>query len=209
MVQSINLDGLLIFPYARWINPNLIIPHFSVQTVADIDPWQLKQAGFKGVIFDKDNTLTKPYVNQIYPTLRNSVEQFTETFGDRIIINSNSAGTRDDRDYEDAKRIENDLGIKVLRHNRKKPGGIKEVKDYFHCAPQELVMIGDRLFTDIVFGNRYGMLTIHTQMLTSEGDNKAAAKVRTYELPLLEKLRSKRIIPPHHALYQKGFCKEI
>lgn len=38
---------------------------------------------------------------------------------------------RDDPDYADAIRIETALGIPVLRHDEKKPGGIAEVLAFF------------------------------------------------------------------------------
>lgn len=38
---------------------------------------------------------------------------------------------RDDPDYADAIRIETALGIPVLRHDEKKPGGIDEVLAFF------------------------------------------------------------------------------
>ena len=121
---------------------------------------------------------------------------------------SNSAGTRDDENYEDAKQIENDLGIPVLRHDRKKPGGIDEVLQYFGCKPEELVMFGDRIFTDVVFGNRYGMLTIHSALLIEEGDNKAAAKIRKYELPLIRKWIEEGKTAPTHKNYNSDICLE-
>lgn len=208
MAQSINLEAMYYFPWARFIRKSLAIPHFSVQDISKIDPEKLKFHGFKGLLFDKDNTLTAPYVNEIYPTLQDTFSRYQSIFGHQIAIISNSAGTLDDKGYEDAKRIEQDLGIKVLRHMRKKPGGIRAVRAYFECDPMKLVMFGDRIFTDIVFGNRYGMLTVHTRMLTEVGDNKAAAKVRKYELPLLEHWIKIGITPPPHPLYHRDICLE-
>lgn len=37
----------------------------------------------------------------------------------------------DDRDYEDAVHIETSLGIPVLRHDEKKPGGVMDVLAFF------------------------------------------------------------------------------
>jgi len=208
MSQSFNFDAVVYFPWARFIRKSLAIPHFSVNDISKIDPEKLKYYGFKGLVFDKDNTLTAPYVNQIYPSISESFQGFQTTYADRIVIMSNSAGTKDDRNYEDAKKIESDLGIAVLRHDRKKPGGIEAVTDYFHCLPKELVMFGDRIFTDIVFGNRYGMLTIHTALLTEEGDNKATAKIRKYELPLMKKWITEGKTAPSHNNYHSDICLE-
>lgn len=38
------------------------------------------------------------------------------------------------------------------------------------CTAQELVMVGDRCFTDVVFGNRHGMLTICPEPITLDGE---------------------------------------
>jgi phosphatidylglycerophosphatase GEP4 len=69
---------------------------------------------------------------------------------------------------------------------------------------EQLAMVGDRMFTDIVFGNRYGMLTIHTRVLTTEGDNKAAVKVREREVPLMEKWYKAGIRAPKHSCYREN-----
>lgn len=37
----------------------------------------------------------------------------------------------DDRGFEDANRIETSLGIPVLRHEEKKPGGVMDVLAFF------------------------------------------------------------------------------
>lgn len=197
-----------MFPYFRFLNKSLALPHFLVSDISKINPEMLKKLGFKGLVFDKDNTLTAPYKNSIYPTITQFFEHYKNIFDDKIVIMSNSAGTKDDKNYEDAQKIEEALGIKVLIHNRKKPSGIDAVKNYFGCNPQELVMFGDRVFTDIVFGNRYSMLTIMTALLTPEGDNQTAAKIRQYEIPLIKKWISKGVKPPKHPKYDSSICLE-
>ena len=46
------------------------------------------------------------------------------------------------------------------------------------CKARDLVMVGDRYLTDIVFGNRLGMLTVRTAPLTLRGEPKAVLLVR-------------------------------
>lgn len=52
----------------------------------------LQAAGFKGCIFDKDNTLTAPYVPTVAPHLAAALQECKCAFGDKIVIYSNSAG---------------------------------------------------------------------------------------------------------------------
>lgn len=45
----------------------------------------------------------------------------------------------------EADRLEKELGMRVIRHKRKKPdGSAEELERHFGCPPQNLVMIGDR-----------------------------------------------------------------
>lgn len=203
--QSVNFDAVLYFPWVRFVRKSLAVPHFYVKNISKIDPKKLKECGFIGLIFDKDNTLTAPCENKLYPAIQNSFEEYQSVFGDNIIIMSNSAGTKDDKDYENAKLIGRNLGIKVLLHDQKKPSGINAVPEYFNCNPSELVMFGDRIITDVVFGNRYGMLTVYTDPLTGKGDN---TKIRKYELALIEKLIRSGKTAPNHPMYKPDICLE-
>ncbi len=208
MTQSFNLDATLYFPWVNFFKKSFLVPHFSVKDINSIDPIKLKKAGIKGLIFDKDNTLTAPYKYEIHPKVKEIFEKFREVYGNRIVIMSNSAGTKDDSEYKDATRIEDKLEIYVLRHDRKKPGGIDAVNNYFGVCLKDLAMFGDRVLTDVVFGNRYGMLTIHTAFLTEEGDNKTAAKIRKIEVPKMISLYKKGIRPPANPNFDPSVCLE-
>ncbi|CAM9496555.1 unnamed protein product [Ectocarpus sp. 6 AP-2014] len=170
-------------------HPALAVPHLSLAHIGRLDFEGLKAMGCKGVIFDKDNTLTAPYEDTVHPLVEEGLKRCMEVFEGSVCIMSNSAGTRDDPDYADAIRIETALGIPVLRHDEKKPGGIADVLAFFEGKDpeggtvqlDELCFVGDRLLTDVVFGNLHGMLTVHTQPLTLKGDNRPAAVFRYLE----------------------------
>lgn len=110
-------------------------------------------------------------------------------------------GTLDDPNYEAATRIERSLGIPVLRHATKKPGAIPEVLEHFkkECGAettyQDLAIIGDRLLTDVMWGNFAGMFTVHTQILTEVGDNRMAAIVRRVENRVYRGLNWRGYVP--------------
>lgn len=205
MVRSFNLNGVMYFFWARFVNRSLAIPHIFVPDISKLNPFLLKEGGFEGGVFDKDSTLTLPYGEELHPSLENCLPGYKQVFKGKLAIMSDSAGTRDDKNYEAAKRIERNLGIAVLRHDDKKPGGIEAVIDYFGCAPDKLFIMGDRVFTDIVFGNRYGMLTVLTSAFSEEGDNKVAALLRRYERSLVKRWVEKGISAPVHPLY----CKDV
>ena len=49
-------------------------------------------AGFKACIFDKDNTLSRPFVLSVHPSLQPSLEVCRQVFGSNLVLYSNSAG---------------------------------------------------------------------------------------------------------------------
>ncbi len=117
-----------------------------------------------------------------------------ELYGpDNVAILSNSVGSREDKGFEEAIRVEETLGMSVIRHMNKKP----EVKEdiYLHFgiemgshASSEIAMIGDRLLADTVMGNSHGYFTIHTQPFSTKGENfmvKMMRKVEKYVLPVV------------------------
>ena len=51
-------------------------------------------------------------------------------------------------------------------------------------------MIGDRYLTDIVYGNRHGMLTIRPSPLTAEGENLSVRWVSVFALRHLNSVQA-------------------
>ena len=62
-----------------------------------------------------------------------SVDQCAEVFGsEKLAILSNSAGSKDDKNYKDAILIESTLGLKVIRHPKtKKPDVWEDMEEHF------------------------------------------------------------------------------
>ncbi|KAF9594595.1 hypothetical protein IFM89_034217 [Coptis chinensis] len=71
---------------------HLAVPHISVKDIRWIDWVELEKRGFKGVVFDKDNTLTLPYSLALWPPLESSLDSCKSVFGDNVAVFSNSAG---------------------------------------------------------------------------------------------------------------------
>lgn len=72
---------------------------------------------------------------------------------------SNSAGTNDDLGHTQAHELEKNSGVAVLIHETKKPGCYPEIQSHFAergILPHEIIIVGDRLFTDILMANMMG-----------------------------------------------------
>ncbi|XP_061374038.1 phosphatidylglycerophosphate phosphatase 1, chloroplastic/mitochondrial-like [Gastrolobium bilobum] len=181
--QRINLEGILCSTMVILKDPKLALPHISVPDIRYIDWGELRKKGFKGVVFDKDNTITAPYSLTPWPPLESSLECCKLEFGPDLAVFSNSAGLYEyDHDGSKARMLEGAIGIKVIRHRVKKPAGTaEEIEKHFGCESSQLIMVGDRPFTDVVYGNRNGFLTILTEPLSLAEEPFIVQQVRKLE----------------------------
>ena len=202
MVQAWNWPAIALTARILSYKQNLLVPHATAISLEKVNFTVLKQNQIKGVLLDKDNTITKPYKNTLQPRLRQSIEKATSLFGNRnVVIISNSAGGPDDDSFKEATAVENSIGLPVLRRTHKKPAGIESVLAHFDVSdPSQLVMIGDRLLTDVAFGNKHGMLTIHTHPLTTSGDPLIVRCARRFENVLVSVFRYFGVRAPAHKL---------
>ncbi|KAJ0674667.1 putative HAD superfamily, PGP phosphatase, mitochondrial/chloroplastic [Helianthus annuus] len=56
--------------------------------------------------------------------------------------------------------------LQIYFRVKKPAGSAEEIERHFGCDCSKLIMVGDRPFTDIVYGNRNGFLTILTAPLS-------------------------------------------
>ena len=180
--QSLNIPGVLYALRTCTLDMKKLIPHMHYKNINSLEPEFFRQIGIKGVIFDKDNTLANPYAYSVHPEIENTFKTFKEVYGSHVAIISNSAGIPSDKKDEKARRIEKAFGVRVIRHKKKKPEGIEDILKYFGLEDaSQLMIVGDRVLTDIAFGNRYGMLTVLVDPFTLKGDNLGARLVRPFE----------------------------
>jgi phosphatidylglycerophosphatase GEP4 len=178
--QSVNVAGIALFLRIALADRSLAVPHLAVPDLRWVDWHALREAGFEGCIFDKDNTLTEPYKMDLHPSAAEALAACSAAFSGRLALYSNSAGLEQyDPEGSEASALEVALGVSVLRHKEKKPaGGGADVETHFGCPSERLVMVGDRFLTDVVFGNRCGMLTVRPEPFTSKGEPKTVKAVR-------------------------------
>ncbi|KAI9060458.1 HAD phosphatase [Trametes sanguinea] len=156
-----NLPGVLV-PLHLLINPRLVVPGIIVKDIRQLDFPALYKAGYRGAVFDKDNCLTIPHEDRLVPELAEAWRECRETFGPgNVLIVSNTAGSHLDSGELEAESVQHHLSAPVLRHTSLKPSYacIKSIRAYFASLPrpirdEELVIVGDRLLTDVVMANR-------------------------------------------------------
>ncbi|TRM69042.1 mitochondrial PGP phosphatase-domain-containing protein [Schizophyllum amplum] len=169
--MPLNIPGLLV-PFHLLVNPRLVLPSIAIKDIRQLDFHALRRAGYRGAVFDKDNCLTIPHKDHLVPELQDAWAECRAAFGpDHVLVVSNSAGTRQqDAGAIQAEAVGHALGVPVLCHTSYKPSYscIADIRAYFASLPNpvrddELVVVGDRVFTDVVMARRMkGPLAVWT-----------------------------------------------
>lgn len=172
-----NLSGTLN-AFRVLFNPALGLPHHTVSSFNDL-PIPLskalrtgeKEADIRAVILDKDNCFAIPHQNEVYAAYKAKFEELRKAYpGSRLLIVSNTAGTRDDPDSAHAELLEKNTGVTVLRHSTKKPGCGEEIMAFYRkqpdvdiSSPAQIAVVGDRLLTDALMANMMGSYAVWTR----------------------------------------------
>ncbi len=129
-------------------------PDEVVSSVTEIDPNRLKQQGVQAVLLDLDNTLVPWQRVEVPEEVRCWIESM-KAAGLRLCLVSN---TRRKRRLEVlAKRLDIDYVPRAFKPRRY---GLRQALERLRATPEQAVMIGDQIFTDVWGGNRMAMRTI-------------------------------------------------
>ena len=127
---------------------------FSVDTIFDVTGEALRRRGITLLLADLDNTLAPygvPKPSGEVVAWRARLEQA----GITLFLLSNSRRPGRAQHYAEA------LGIPYEGHAGKpKAGGFRRALARMNAAPEEAAIVGDQIFTDILGGNRAGVLTL-------------------------------------------------
>lgn len=161
-------------------------PNEFKETVFDIDYDQLKENGYKMLIFDFDNTLNEYRKDCLTPQVIDLFIRLKE-MGFYILVATNGRKKR----FESLETDLDELGVDLLSAARKPlKFKIRKKIKYLGYKPSEIVMIGDQLFTDIACGNAFKFYTIKVEPLT-ENEGIWTKTVRFFEKIALKWIREK------------------
>ena len=130
-----------------------IYPDLYLNSVIDINATLLKKNKLEALILDVDNTLIDYYKNLI-----DGAEDWCENLkseGIKCIILSNS------NKKEKVETVAKKLGIKYVMF-AKKPlkSGFKKALEKLEMKPEQVAVVGDQIFTDVVGAKRMKMFSI-------------------------------------------------
>ncbi|MEL7354878.1 MAG: YqeG family HAD IIIA-type phosphatase, partial [Cyanobacteria bacterium J06560_5] len=131
------------------LQPDLVLS----QTVLGITPELIQTKHLKGLILDVDETIVPVGQRQLAPDIETWAKDLQQLVPLSLV--SNNIG------YERIRKIAARLDVPFVasagKPSRKKLRAVAEKMD---LPFEQVAMVGDRLFTDVLAGNRVGLFTI-------------------------------------------------
>ncbi|MDT8901811.1 YqeG family HAD IIIA-type phosphatase [Anaeroselena agilis] len=138
----------------------LLCPNLAVDSLFEIDLDSLADQGIRGVIFDLDNTIIPWDSREMDAAIVAWLEDVLAR-GFKVAIVSNNWRGR-------VREIAARFGLPFFsRAYKPAKTGFRKALAELKLEPGETAVIGDQLFTDVLGGNRMGLLTIWVKPLTA------------------------------------------
>lgn len=155
-------------------------PDYNIESIYDLDIYELKRRGIKALFFDLDSTLMKSKSGKFSFQTLQFLNDLKTNFKLAIITNNKN------KDYIDTARAQIDIPI---YSNAKKPNPqiIYDVCCDFNIEPKEAAMIGDRPLSDILAGIRAQSLTVLVDSISKNDENFLVRFVRYLERLTIDK----------------------
>ena len=160
----------------------LFYPYEYVDSVFCIDYDALYQKGYRGIVFDIDNTLvhhgddSTKEIDALFQTI--------QAIGFQTLLLSNN-------DEKRVKRfLKNIDSLYICDAEKPKTSGYLKAVEMMNISKGETLFIGDQVFTDILGANKSGMASILVKFIRAEGETKIG-KRRQLENLVLKIYKSK------------------
>lgn len=131
----------------------LFLPDYKFKKITDINPDIF--LGSDLIIFDIDNTLVLSETCESGKDIIKWLDNIKRKYHCILVSNSRTKEKR-------RGKIENLLGCEIFPSKKRKPSQklFHEIKEKYNIQNKKIIIVGDRLFTDILFGNLGGAKTI-------------------------------------------------
>lgn len=157
--------------WGKLLEPDLVLGN----SVLTIDPELIQQNQLKGLILDVDETLVPINEDRISDELQQWVSEIRQV-ASLWLVSNNLIEAR-------IARIGEALNLPYIagaaKPSRRK---LRQAVDAMQLPVEQLAMVGDRLFTDVLAGNRLGMFTILVEPLVDPAQGVGMSRLRSFEV---------------------------
>lgn len=156
---------------AALLQPDLILGG----TIINLTPQIVQHYQIKGLILDVDETLVPFKHHQVSPELQQWIDDIKEVAPIWLVSNNIS--------HSRIGSIAQDLNLPFIS-SAKKPSRrkLRQAAAAMNLPVEQVAMVGDRLFTDVLAGNRLGMFTILVEPMVDAVIAARSYPIRNFEV---------------------------
>lgn len=181
------------------MNPDLF-PNLLARRFEEIDFSAVLTPERRFLCLDLDNTLLPQRGQLVAEPVRQRLEGLRrEGLVQDICLISNVIvpGPRVKRLYRLARELGIDHVVPCFFHNRKPKGApFLKALELLKARPEECVMVGDQIYSDILGGNRMGFYTVWVNPMSADHWSTLIVGKRRRELRVMEELQSRGALDP-------------
>ena len=163
--------------WGKLLQPDLVLG----DSILRLTPEVLQQHQLKGLVLDVDETLVPLKVREASDELRQWVE-LVRPYVSLWLLSNNLSASR-------ISSIGHSLNVPYIlgaaKPSRRK---LRQAVDKMNLPVEQVAMVGDRLFTDVLAGNRLGMFTILVEPMIDPNDAMRRYRWRSFEVWFSQKL---------------------
>ena len=157
--------------WGKLLEPDLVLGN----SVLTITPELIQQHQLKGLVLDVDETLVPINEDSITEELEQWVNEIRQV-ANLWLVSNNVIEAR-------IARIAEALNLPYIagaaKPSRRK---LRQAVNGMQLPVEQLAMVGDRLFTDVLAGNRLGMFTILVEPLVDPVNSGGFSRLRSFEV---------------------------
>jgi uncharacterized protein len=163
--------------WGRLLQPNLVLEG----VILSLSPDVLQQNNLRGLILDVDETLVPIRQSEVSSELRQWVDTIKPELK-LVLLSNNLSEAR-------ISRIAQILNLPYF-YGAAKPSRrkLRQAIAQLGLPPEQIGMVGDRLFTDVLAGNRLGMFTILVEPMVTPGSIALPFQTRNLEVWISQRL---------------------
>jgi uncharacterized protein len=146
----------------------LIVPNLILSApICSLTPELMAQHGLRGLILDVDDTLVGNSDIEASPEVQQWVDMMRQHY--QIWLISNNLSNRRIQRVAESLNLSSSYRSRAGKPSRRV---VREALNAMQLLPEQVAMVGDRLFTDTLAGNRLGMFTVLVQPVQPSANKK-------------------------------------
>ncbi|NJK99398.1 MAG: YqeG family HAD IIIA-type phosphatase [Spirulinaceae cyanobacterium SM2_1_0] len=163
--------------WLQYLQPDLVLG----DSITALAPEILQQHQLRGLVLDVDETLVPLREQQVSPEIVDWVEQIRPVA--TIWLASNNLSEARISSIAAALSLPYVLGAR--KPSRRK---LRQAVEQMDLPVSQVAMVGDRLFTDVLAGNRLGLFTILVEPMVDPESATRSYPIRNFEVWLSQRL---------------------